>query len=142
MRRAEVLRRGFHWAMAGALLAAIAAVASPVARAGAVHVTQIGIASWYGLRHQGRRTASGARFDLNKLTAAHNSLPLNSKARVTNLENGRSVEVTINDRGPAVKGRVIDLSEHAARTLGMKERGLALVKIQPLDRDAQEIALR
>ena len=93
---------------------------------------QVGIASWYGRDHQGRLTASGRPFDPHKLTAAHNTLPLNTKAKVVNLENGRSVEVTIDDRGPGIPGRVIDLSERAAQRLGMKKQGLALVKIEPL----------
>lgn len=93
---------------------------------------QVGVASWYGLDHEGMRTASGQPFDRRKLTAAHNTLPLNTKARVTNLENGKSVEVTINDRGPGISGRVIDLSERAARRLGMTKKGLAVVKIEPL----------
>ncbi len=98
------------------------------------HRVQIGIASWYGGRHQGKPTASGVPFDRHKLTAAHNTLPLITKARVTNLQNHRSVEVTINDRGPGVRGRTIDLSERAARQLGMKKDGLALVKIVPIPR--------
>jgi rare lipoprotein A (peptidoglycan hydrolase) len=93
---------------------------------------QVGVASWYGLDHQGRLTASGKKFDRSKLTAAHPSLPLNTKAKVTNLENGRSVEVTINDRGPGAPGRAIDLSERAAKTIGMKKEGLAPVAIEPL----------
>jgi peptidoglycan lytic transglycosylase len=93
---------------------------------------QVGIASWYGPHRQGMITASGQRFDLHKMTAAHNTLPFNTKARVINLENGRSVEVTINDRGPHVRGRIIDLSEHAARRLGMKKKGLARVEVEPL----------
>ena len=93
---------------------------------------QIGIASWYGPRRNGAFTASGQRFDPNKLTAAHNTLPFNTKARVTNLRNGRTVEVTINDRGPHIRGRVIDLSERAARHLGMKKKGLAMVEIDPI----------
>jgi peptidoglycan lytic transglycosylase len=91
---------------------------------------QVGIASWYGGHHQGRLTASGERFDEAKLTAAHRSLPLDTKARITNLENGRSIEVTVNDRGPYVEGRVIDLSTRAARALGMTKDGLALVRIE------------
>jgi rare lipoprotein A len=91
---------------------------------------QVGIASWYGPQHQGRPTASGEIFDMKKLTAAHPTLPLASKARVTNLENGKSVEVKINDRGPYVDGRIIDLSERAARRLGMKEQGLARVRVE------------
>jgi len=92
---------------------------------------QVGIASWYGPQHQGRQTASGEIFDMRKLTAAHPTLPLASKVRVTNLENGKSVEVKINDRGPYVRGRIIDVSEKAARRLGMKEQGLARVRVEP-----------
>ncbi|MBV9523765.1 MAG: septal ring lytic transglycosylase RlpA family protein [Alphaproteobacteria bacterium] len=91
---------------------------------------QIGTASWYGPGFNGRRTASGTRFDRHRLTAAHRSLPLGTKARITNLENGRSVEVTVTDRGPYVDGRVIDLSEKAATLLGMKDTGLATVAIE------------
>lgn len=91
---------------------------------------EVGIASWYGGRHQGRLTASGEIFDENRLTAAHRKLPLETNARVTNLENGRSVEVKVNDRGPYIRGRVIDLSARAAQELGMTQRGLALVRIE------------
>ena len=105
--------------------AAVPAIAVPVAR----HV-QTGIASWYGIHWQGRKTASGARFDVKKLTAAHRSLPLNTWVRVTNLLNGHSVEVLINDRGPYVGKRVIDLSEAAAREISMTKRGLVPVRIE------------
>jgi rare lipoprotein A len=91
---------------------------------------QIGIASWYGDQWQGRITASGQRFDDRQLTAAHRSLPLNSRVRVTNLRTGRSVEVTITDRGPYARGRVIDLSQAAAKQLGIVKKGLAPVKIE------------
>jgi rare lipoprotein A len=93
---------------------------------------EVGTASWYGPWHQGRKTASGDRFDMNALTAAHPRLPLDTRARVTNLENGRSVEVTVNDRGPYVRGRVIDLSRRAAERLGMKKQGTATVRIEVL----------
>ncbi len=93
---------------------------------------QVGIASWYGGRHQGRLTASGEVFDENKLTAAHRTLPLVTRARVTNLENGRSIAVRVNDRGPYIGGRVIDLSTRAAQELGMTEQGLARVQIEVL----------
>jgi rare lipoprotein A (peptidoglycan hydrolase) len=89
-----------------------------------------GIASWYGKAWQGRRTASGKKFDARKLTAAHRTLPLNTRVRVTNLLNGQSVEVTINDRGPYVEGRMIDLSAEAARRLGMQKDGLAPVHVE------------
>ena len=91
---------------------------------------QIGVASWYGPGFHGRKTASGERFDQNDLTAAHRKLPLGSEVRVTNLENGRSITVEINDRGPYAKGRVLDLSKAAARKLGMMENGVAKVRIE------------
>jgi len=91
---------------------------------------QTGIASWYGEHWQGRKTASGVPFDTAKLTAAHRSLPLNTVVRVTNLLNGRSVEVTVNDRGPYVGRRVIDLSEAAAHRIGMIKKGLVPVRIE------------
>jgi len=99
--------------------------------------SMVGVASWYGAHWQGRKTASGTRFDVRKLTAAHRSLPLNSHVRVTNLENGQSVVVLINDRGPYVDGRDIDLSTAAARHLGMIKEGIAPVRIEVVD-DAQE----
>lgn len=102
---------------------------------------QIGIASWYGGRHQGRLTASGEVFDENRLTAAHRTLPLVTWARVTNLENGRSVEVKINDRGPYVDGRVIDLSARAAEALGMTQQGLARVRIEALPQQIASSAI-
>jgi rare lipoprotein A len=95
---------------------------------------QVGVASWYGPGFHGRRTASGERFDQNDLTAAHRNLPLGTEVTVTNLENGRSITVEINDRGPYVKGRVIDLSKAAARSLGMAQDGLAKVRIEATPR--------
>ena len=95
--------------------------------------TTVGTATWYGARAHGNRTASGERFDRNALTAAHRTLPFNSRARVVNLENGREVVVRITDRGPrAWTGRDIDLSEAAARELGMIRSGVAQVRIEPL----------
>jgi rare lipoprotein A len=91
---------------------------------------QTGVASWYGDHWQGRTTASGQPFDDRKLTAAHRTLPLNTRVRVTNLKTGRSVEVTITDRGPYTDGRVIDLSKAAAKKLGMVKEGLVPVRIQ------------
>lgn len=91
---------------------------------------QVGMASWYGPGFHGRKTASGERFNQNKLTAAHRKLPLGSEVKVTNLENGRSITVEINDRGPYKKGRVLDLSKAAAKKLGMVEDGVAKVRIE------------
>jgi peptidoglycan lytic transglycosylase len=105
----------------------------PSQAAPTVAVRQLaGTASWYGQHWRGRPTASGVRFDPNRLTAAHRSLPLNTRVRVTNLENARSVTVLINDRGPYIDGRVIDLSRAAAHRLGMVKEGLAPVRIKVL----------
>jgi rare lipoprotein A len=91
---------------------------------------QVGLASWYGRGFNRKRTADGERFNMNALTAAHRSLPLNSVVKVTNLDNGRSVVVRINDRGPYAADRIIDLSAKAARELGMTHDGLARVKLE------------
>ncbi len=90
----------------------------------------VGIASWYGDPFHGRRTANGEIFDKNRLTAAHPTLPLPSLVEVTNLETGRRLVVRVNDRGPFVGDRLIDLSEAAARELGFRERGLARVRVR------------
>jgi rare lipoprotein A len=91
---------------------------------------QTGLASWYGAQHQGKQTASGTIFDQAGLTAAHRSLPFGSKVKVTNLTNGKSVEVEIIDRGPFAENRIIDLSQAAARALGMTDSGTATVRIE------------
>jgi rare lipoprotein A len=93
---------------------------------------EVGIASWYGARHAGRRTASGERYNPYQMTAAHKILPMTTRVKVTNLENGRSVVVRINDRGPFVRGRVIDLSYAAARRIGMTKKGLVRVRVVAL----------
>jgi rare lipoprotein A len=90
-----------------------------------------GIASWYGREFDGRPTASGETMDQQRLTAAHPTLPFGTVVEVTNRRNGRKVQVTINDRGPHVGNRIIDLSPVAAAQLGMKRRGLAPVEIRP-----------
>src|SRR4051794_15336802 len=92
--------------------------------------TETGGASWYGRGHQGKTTAQGERFDRNKLTAAHRTLPLDTTVRVTNVVNQKMVKVRINDRGPFVKARIIDLSERAARELEITEDGTAKVRIE------------
>ncbi|HEV2265584.1 MAG TPA: septal ring lytic transglycosylase RlpA family protein [Stellaceae bacterium] len=102
---------------------------------------QVGLASWYGPRFHGNKTADGERFDMNALTAAHRTLPFNTYVRVTDLANGRSVVVRINDRGPYDGHRVIDLSARAARELGMTHYGTARVRIELVkvsDADAVE----
>ena len=93
-------------------------------------VEQQGVASWYGRHWRGRKTASGARFDERLLTAASLALPLATRARVTNLQNGRSVDVLVNDRGPYAGDRVMDLSQKAAAALGMTHSGLTQVVIR------------
>jgi rare lipoprotein A len=111
-----------------------------VAKPGASRV-QTGMASWYGRAWQGRRTASGVRFDARKLTAAHRSLPLNTKVRVTNLANGKSVEVTINDRGPYVHHRLIDVSAAAAKRLGMTKTGVTPVTVETLSAPSEGLEI-
>ena len=91
-----------------------------------------GKASWYGGRHHGGPTASGERFNKNAMTAAHRTFPFGTRVRVTNLKNGKTVVVRINDRGPYGPGRVIDLSEAAARELDMIDAGVVPVKVERL----------
>jgi rare lipoprotein A (peptidoglycan hydrolase) len=92
-----------------------------------------GVASWYGYPHHGRITASAQRFDMYGFTAAHRTLPFGTRLRVTNLINGRSVIVTVTDRGPFVKQRVLDLSYAAAREIGMVGPGTAPVQLEILE---------
>lgn len=94
----------------------------------------VGTASWYGGHHVGRHTASGEIHLAQARTAAHRDLPLGTIVRVTNLKNGRASVVKVNDRGPFVEGRVIDLSERAARDLAMVDDGLAQVRIEVVSR--------
>jgi len=113
------------------LLALLAGYPSPPLEAG-TYATK-GMASYYAARHHGKRTASGERVDRNALTAAHRSLPLGSRVRVTSLQTRRSVVVRINDRGPHSRGRIIDLSYKAARQLEMLNAGVAMVRLELLD---------
>lgn len=94
---------------------------------------RIGAASWYGPGFNGKKTASGELFDPTKFTAAHRTIPLGHRVRVTHLANGKSVEVVINDRGPYAKGRMIDLSQAAATALGMIGDGIAKVRVEELE---------
>jgi rare lipoprotein A len=93
---------------------------------------ETGIASWYGPADAGKPTANGEIFDPELISAAHKTLPLPSVVRITNLENGRSIAVRVNDRGPFVAGRIIDLSEEGARVLGFRDNGIARVRVQLL----------
>jgi rare lipoprotein A len=100
---------------------------------------ETGMASWYGRDHQGKKTAAGERFDMNQLTAAHRTLPLNTMVRVTNIENQKTVKVRINDRGPYARTRIIDLSSRAARALDIVDDGMAKVRLEVFasDQDAE-----
>lgn len=95
-----------------------------------LNLPQTGQASWYGAAHQGKPTASGEKFDQARFTAAHRTLPFGTKIKVTNLDNGKTVEVEVNDRGPYIDKRIIDLSQAAAKALGMKESGTTTVRIE------------
>jgi rare lipoprotein A len=106
---------------------------------------QYGVASWYGPDFHGKPTSSGEVYDMHQLTCAHNTFPLGTVVMVTNLENGRSLELKVNDRGPFVKERIIDLSYAAAQILGMWEKGTALVKVEvvgPLIEQIQRFTLQ
>ncbi|MCK6417455.1 MAG: septal ring lytic transglycosylase RlpA family protein [Alphaproteobacteria bacterium] len=103
-------------------------------------LTETGIASWYGPGFHGKRTANGEIFDEDELTAAHRTLQMPSLVRVTNLENGRSLIVRVNDRGPFKRSRVIDVSSRAAELLGFKGNGTAKVKLQVLRHESLELA--
>jgi rare lipoprotein A len=92
--------------------------------------SEVGVASWYGSERQGKATASGEPFDMNRLTAAHRKLPLGTTVRVTNLLNLKSVVLRVNDRGPGIDGRLIDVSWAAAKRLGFVNAGLTLVEVE------------
>jgi len=106
---------------------------TPVPEEPQVTEVQEGVASWYGEPFHGRRTASGEEYDMYSLTAAHRDLEFGTTVRVINSRSGRSVRVKINDRGPFVRGRIIDLSMKAAEEIGIKDSGVGEVKIEVLD---------
>ena len=109
--------------------------AAPGSGSGAIqHAGEVGEASYYARRFHGRPTASGMAYDEGRLTAAHRTLPFGTRVRVTNLANGRSVVVTITDRGPVRRDRVIDVSRRAARTLGFERSGTARVRLKVISR--------
>jgi rare lipoprotein A len=128
--------RADRWVAALALVAWACGSAprrEPPPRTGLAPAVQRGLATFYGIEQQGGPTASGERFDRHQLTAAHRTLPLGTRVRVTNTRNGRSVEVRINDRGPyGGHGRIIDLSEAAARRLDMIDAGVVPVIVEVL----------
>ncbi|MDC3091219.1 septal ring lytic transglycosylase RlpA family protein [Rickettsiales bacterium] len=102
---------------------------------------EIGIASWYGPNFHGKKTANGEIFDQNTISAAHKTLPLPSIVKVTNLENNLSLEIRINDRGPFIRGRIIDLSKEAAKELDFFKNGTAKVRVQIVEDKSRKIAL-
>lgn len=135
VRRVGALRRAV---LASGLLAC---AASP-ALAGPARVQGEGIASFYGRSEHGGPTASGERFNMHAMTAAHRTAPLGSRLKVTNLRNGKSVVVRINDRGPFIRGRIIDLSHAAADSLGFVGAGLTRVAIETTEAGSEDAATR
>src|SRR5665213_242318 len=115
---------------AGCARRSTARLPSPPARIGS---TETGLASWYGVPYDGRPTASGEIFDMQKLTAAHRALPFQTWVEITNLSNGKQVDVRITDRGPFVRGRIIDLSMAAAGQIDMLRAGIARVRLKVID---------
>ncbi len=101
--------------------------------------SETGMASWYGEDFNGKRTANGERYNMNTLTAAHRTLPLPCIVKVTNLQNGRSVVVRVNDRGPYVKDRIIDLSKHGAQLLGYMGQGTTKVKVEIMEKESKAL---
>lgn len=102
--------------------------------------SETGIASWYGPGFHGKRTANGEVYDENGLTAAHKTLPMPAMVRVTNLENGRSIQVRINDRGPFEAGRIIDMTRRGAQLLGFIQQGTARVRVDIMPEESQQLA--
>jgi len=101
---------------------------------------ETGIASWYGTAFHNRRTANGEIFDMHLVTAAHRTLPLPSMVRVTNLENGRSLKVRVNDRGPFARARILDMSRRGAELLGFRNKGTAKVRVEILAGESRQLA--
>ena len=103
--------------------------------------TETGIASWYGPNFHGKKTANGEVFDMNRVSAAHRTLPMPSIVRVTNLDSGRALLIRVNDRGPFAHGRIIDLSRRAAQLLGFERSGTAPVRVEILAAESRQLAL-
>ncbi len=118
-----------HFRLASLTALALSLAVCSITPDAAVAKTQKGKASWYGPGFHGRTTASGEQFNMNTYSAAHRTLPFGTKLCVENLRNGRGVTVRVNDRGPFVGGRVIDVSKRAAQTLGMVRSGTAPVRV-------------
>lgn len=101
--------------------------------------SEVGMASWYGKDFHAKKTANGENYDMNALTAAHRTLPLPSIVKVTNLENGRSLVLRVNDRGPYVKNRIIDISKRGAQLLGYQAQGVAKVRVEVLAEESKAL---
>mgnify|MGYP002619655697 CR=1 FL=1 len=124
-----------RWWVWGALVFVVASVALGCAGSpGGRGTKEVGMASWYGPGFHGRTTASGERFNRRAFTAAHRTLPMGTLVRVRRLDTGRHVDVRINDRGPYAQGRIIDLSQRAARALRMEREGVVRVEVTVLRR--------
>ncbi|TBW37641.1 septal ring lytic transglycosylase RlpA family protein [Siculibacillus lacustris] len=141
LRRGGALRRAF---VASSFVASgFVACGASAALAGSPGRTTVeGMASFYGREHNGGPTASGERFDMHALTAAHRSAAFGSRLKVTNLANGRSVVVRVNDRGPFVRSRIIDVSRSAAEALGFIRSGVTRVRLEPAATAEAETAIR
>jgi rare lipoprotein A len=139
---ASPIHRGF--ALAALLTLSAAGCAHRSARAkvpiapARLGATETGVASWYGVPYHGRRAASGEIYDMEKLTAAHRKLPFQTWVEVTNLENGKRVDVRINDRGPFAHGRIIDLSQAAARDIDLLRAGTGRVRLKVIAQPTAE----
>lgn len=101
--------------------------------------SEVGMASWYGADFHAKTTANGERYDMNSLTAAHRTLPLPSIVKVTNLENGRSLVLRVNDRGPYAKGRIIDVSKRASQLLGFHTQGTTKVRVEIMAKESKAL---
>lgn len=125
----SILALGMILAWAPGASSSTAGLVPQTASAGVIKPYQVGLASWYGPQFQGRETTSGEIFNMMRFTAAHRHLPFGTRVMVTNLCNDRSLVVRVNDRGPLVPGRIIDLSYAAAKALGFKAAGITLVRL-------------
>jgi rare lipoprotein A len=137
---AAVLRHAFHehparWLVGGLCVLAVLVLVgcSSTPRSSGSGHSDAGQASYYGNEFHGRKTANGERFDQGQLTAAHRTLPFGTRVKVTNTQNGKTVVVRVNDRGPFVKGRIIDLSSSAFKSIASLNAGVVPVRIQVLD---------
>ena len=101
--------------------------------------SEVGIASWYGPDFHAKRTANGEKYNMHSLTAAHRTLPLPSIVKITNLENGRSLVVRVNDRGPYARNRIVDVSKKVAQLLGFLEKGTAKVRVEVLEKESKNL---